>query len=291
MRINNYGTETVPKWFTVTTVSINGEVKEIIPAFTDSSIKPKDFSKDPIFQTIDRSKILDTVFCFTDSQVFIQEAVKLYDYYGREITDISEEMPPVMVYLDKTDNINLLDLIEVPLPVKLISCSSVADAYQRVATTAYLSQSPSKNDWIGFAGIVTKDELLLQIRKFGIEFGMNGTTAQGYFGLSTTVSMLQNKAILLNNSLPKAEYRTYEQAKNLMKATVQAFGVKTAKQTRYIKAINYCVGTYTLDTIIKALNHIGATEKLELDVATCEDKVNCLQNIITTQALEFRKSA
>ena len=38
----------------------------------------------------------------------------------------------------------------------------------------------------------------------------------------------------MSSSLFKEEYRTYAQAEQLMKATVQAFGVKAAKQTRYI---------------------------------------------------------
>ena len=49
MQIINYGTETAPKWLAVATVSIKGEEQDIIPAFTDYSIKQKDFSKDKVF--------------------------------------------------------------------------------------------------------------------------------------------------------------------------------------------------------------------------------------------------
>ena len=72
-----------------------------------------------------------------------------------------------MVYLDKADNVNLLGLTDEPLQAELVECDSVSDAYRRVATTAYLSQCPSKDEWIGYAGIVTGDELFLNIRKFG----------------------------------------------------------------------------------------------------------------------------
>ena len=135
----------------------------------------------------------------------------------------------------------MLGLTDEPLQAELVECDSVADAYHRVATTAYLSQCPSKDEWIGYAGIVTGDELFLNIRKFGIMYSMPGTAVQGYFGISTTVSLLQSKALAMSSSLFKEEYRTYAQAEQLMKATVQAFGVKAAKQTRYIKAINYCI--------------------------------------------------
>ncbi len=282
MKILNIGTDTAPKWFAVATVSIDGKEQKIIPAFTEYSIQRKDFSKDKIYEKIDKSKILPTVFCFTKSEIFIKEKVRLFDYSGKELIDIPNEAPQIMVYLDKADNINLLGL-DIPLKAELIDCKSVADAYHHVATTAYLSQCPSKDDWIGLAGIVSKDQLLLEIRRFGNTFGMNGTTAQGYFGLNTTTSYMQSKAISFSSLLPKGDFRTYQQAEILMKATVQAFGAKAAKQTRYIKAINYCISLYSFDLVCKALNNIGATEKLQLDASLCEDKIHCLQSILIEQ--------
>lgn len=285
MKTINYGTETAPKWFVVATVTINGEEMEIIPAFTNFSIKRKNFSDDKIFPSIDKSKILDTIFFFTDSKKFFEEKVELYDYHDREITASSDDMPPIMVYLDKADNVNLLGLVDSPLPAKFITCESVADAYQRVSTTAYLSQCPSKDDWIGLAGIASNDELLMMIRIFSNDYEMSGTTAQGYFGLSTTTSFMQSKAVSVSALLPKGEYRTRTQAEHLMKSTVQAFGAKAAKQTRYIKAINYCISDYGFEIVCEALNNIGATEKLHLDASKCEDKVQCLQGIIIEQAI------
>ena len=282
MKHVNLGTDTAPKWFAVATVSIDGKEQKIIPAFTEYSIQRKDFSKDKIYEKIDKSKILPTVFCFTKSEIFIKEKVRLFDYSGKELIDIPNEAPQIMVYLDKADNINLLGL-DIPLKAELIDCKSVADAYHHVATTAYLSQCPSKDDWIGLAGIVSKDQLLLEIRRFGNTFGMNGTTAQGYFGLNTTTSYMQSKAISFSSLLPKGAFRTYQQAEILMKATVQAFGAKAAKQTRYIKAINYCISLYSFDLVCKALNNIGATEKLQLDASLCEDKIHCLQSILIEQ--------
>ena len=154
----NFGTETDPKWLAVATVSINDEEQDIIPAFTDYSIKQKDFSKDKVYAAMDKSKILPTIFCLTDAEVFIKENVKLFDYHGREIDELPEGAPRIFVYLDKPDNINLWSL-DIPIKAEVVSCDSVADAYQRIAATAYLSQCPSKDDWIGFAGVVSKDEL------------------------------------------------------------------------------------------------------------------------------------
>ena len=168
MKVVKLGSEEAPKWYFVTKVIINGKEQEIIPAFTDYSIKRKDFEKDKVCEFIDKSKFLPTVVCFTEAKPFYAENVPLYDYDGRKIEALPDNAPAVMVYLDKADNVNLLGLIDEPLPAELVKCDSVSDAYRRVATTAYLSQCPSKDEWIGYAGIVTGDELFQNIRKFGI---------------------------------------------------------------------------------------------------------------------------
>ena len=54
--IKNLGSEEAPKWYFVTTILVNGEELEIIPAFTDYYIKPKNFEKYKVFKAIDKSK-------------------------------------------------------------------------------------------------------------------------------------------------------------------------------------------------------------------------------------------
>lgn len=290
MKVVKLGSEEAPKWYFVTKVIINGKEQEIIPAFTDYSIKRKDFEKDKVCEFIDKSKFLPTVVCFTEAKPFYAENVPLYDYDGRKIEALPDNAPAVMVYLDKADNVNLLGLIDEPLPAELVKCDSVSDAYRRVATTAYLSQCPSKDEWIGYAGIVTEDELFQNIRKFGIRYSMPGTAVQGYFGMSTTVSLLQSKALAASSSPYNGKHRSYEEAERLMKATVQAFGVKAAKQTRYIKAINYCISQYDFETVCKVLDNIGATEKLQVETVKCEDKISCIQQLIIEHVLKMHEA-
>lgn len=290
MKTLNLGSEEAPKWYFATTIKLNGKEQEIIPAFTDYSIKRKDFEKDKVCEFIDKSKFLPTVVCFTEAKPFYAENVPLYDYDGRKIEALPDNAPAVMVYLDKADNVNLLGLIDEPLPAELVKCDSVSDAYRRVATTAYLSQCPSKDEWIGYAGIVTGDELFQNIRKFGIRYSMPGTAVQGYFGISTTVSLLQSKALAASSSPYNGKHRSYEEAERLMKATVQAFGVKAAKQTRYIKAINYCISQYDFETVCKVLDDISATEKLQVEAAKCEDRISCIQQLIMEHVVAMREA-
>lgn len=290
MKTINLGSQEAPKWYHIATVNINGKEQEIIPAFTDYSIKRKNFEKDKVYESIDKSKLLPTKFCFCSAESFYAENVSLYDYDGRKIESLPDNAPAVMVYLDKADNVNLFGLIDEPLQVEIVECDSVSDAYRRVTTTAYLSQCPSKDEWIGYAGIVTRDELLLNIRKFGIIYCISGTAVQGYFGMSTTVSLLQRKALAMSSSSFTGKYRSYQQAELLMKATVQAFGAKAAKQTRYIKAINYCISQYGFNAICEVLNNIGATEKLQIEAAKCEDKISCIQQLIIERVVTMRNT-
>lgn len=286
----NFGSEETPKFHAVITITVNGETREVIPAFTDYSFKRKNFEKDKLFKSVDKTKILPTLFCFAESRIFIDEGILLHDYTGRELVDLQDIQIPVMVYLDKADNINLFGLLNEPLPSVIIPCESVAEAYQKVATTAYLSQGASKDDWVGLGGIVSKDELLIQIRQFGNKYEIGGTTAQGYFGLSANTSLLQSKALVMESSALLGEHRTFEQAENLFKAMVQAFGVRAAQQTRYVKAINTCISQFDMATIMEALKKIGATEKLQIEKSKCDDKIACLQSLIIEQATLLKHS-
>lgn len=236
---------------------------------------------------MDKSKILPTIFCLTDAEVFIKENVKLFDYHGREIDELPEGAPRILVYLDKPDNINLWSL-DIPIKAEIVECDSVADAYQRVATTAYLSQCPSKDDWIGLAGIVSKDGLLLQIKKFSNSFGMNGTAAQGYFGLDTTTSLMQSKAILASALLPKGEHRTYSQAEILMKAAVQAFGAKAAKQTRYIPLIIAFHNT-ALKESVRLLTILKLTRNLNWMLPNVRIKFNAFKELSLSRFIHCTK--
>lgn len=65
-------------------VLINGEQKDVIPAFTKFSIKRRDLSKSKILENLDKNKILPTIFAFTSTKPFRDENVTLFDYWSRD---------------------------------------------------------------------------------------------------------------------------------------------------------------------------------------------------------------
>lgn len=269
-------------------VLINGEQKEIIPAFTKFSIKRKDCQKNKILENIDKKKILPTPFAFTGSKPFRDENVILLDYNGVEIP--AELDGNALVYLDDPKTINLFELLEEPLTSIMVECESVAEAYSLVATTFALSQLPAKDEWIGLGAATTQENVLSQILQFAKDKKMNGTAAQAYFGLSYRISSLQKAAITMVTPLEDMKFRSLDEATALFQATENAFGTRYAIQTRYVKALNTSIKFYTLNEVIEALNAMDEVTKKAIINAPCEEKRQFIQNFITKQ-VEAHKNA
>lgn len=268
---------------------INGEQKEVIPAFTKFSIKRKEFSKSKILENIDKNKILPTTFAFTDTKPFRDEDVALFDYNGVEIPQELDEL--VLVYLDDPKTVNMFELSEEPLNSVMVECKSVADAYSFVATTFVVSQLPAKDEWIGLSAVTTKENVLSQILQFAKDRKMNGTAAQAYFGLTYRISSLQKAAITMVTPFENVEFRSLDEATILFKTVENAFGTRCAVQTRYIKAINTSIKLYDLNKVVEALNAIDEETRQGIINAPCEDKRQYIQDFITTQVRAHKDAA
>ena len=275
--------------FVTATIIINGEQKDVIPAFTKFSIKRKDLSKSKILENLDKGKILPTIFAFTSTKPFRDEEVTLFDYNGVEIPQELDEQ--VLVYLDDPKTINLFELLEEPLQSVLVECKSVAEAYSYVAVTCAIAQLPTKDEWIGIGAATTKENVLSQILQFAKERRMNGTAAQAYFGLSCRIASLQKAAVTMVTPFEDLKFRSLEEATRLFQATEKAFGAKCALQTRYIKALNTSIKINTLDEVIEALNAIDEVTKRTIIDARCEEKRQYIQDFITKQIGMHRNAA
>lgn len=253
----NGGNESIA--LAVVNVSINGEVKEILPAFTKFSIRRRNLSK--TMESVDKTKILPTVFGFTTADIFRKENVALMDFNGNVIPEEVDGQATVLVYLDKADNVNLLDEFPKTLPAVVVECENVADAYNRVSTSFALAQTPQKDEWVGLCEVTTKEDVLSQIREFANEHKMNGTVAQAYFGLRYTISVLQKAALTKTTPLEdNTSCRTMEEATQLYDAVKLALGAKAAGQTRYVKALNTSVNLYSLKQVLDALGALRPAE-------------------------------
>lgn len=276
-KILNAGGETVK--FAAITVSINGEQKDIIPAFTEYSIKRKALSKNKILENIDKNKILPTLFAFTGTKPFRDDNIVLFDYNGVEIPQELDKN--VLVSLDKPDTINLFGVLDAPFNSAMVECDSVAEAYSRVATTFAISQMPKKDEWIGLGIATTKDNVLSQILQFANDNKMNGTTAQVYFGLSYNISSLKKAAITMASPLEDAKFRSKDEATKLFQAVEKAFGTRCAVLTKYVKALNVSINRYSLNEVVEVLSEFDKDLKQSILDAQSNERSQLIQAILS----------
>lgn len=274
--------------FAAVTISINGEQKDIIPAFTEFSIKRKDFSKSKILENIDKNKILPALFAFTGTKPFRDENITLLDYNG---VGIPQELDgEVLVSLDKPDTINLFGVLDAPFSSVMVECNTVAEAYSRVATTFAISQMPKKDEWIGLGIATTKDNVLSQILQFANEHKMSGTTAQAYFGLSYNISSLKKAAITMASPLEDAKFRSMDEATKLFQAIGKAFGTKYAVLTQYVKALNVSIKRYSLNEVVEVLSELDKDSKQSISDAQSNERSQLIQAILSEKIVLRRNN-
>lgn len=267
-------------------VFINGESKDIIPAFTKFSIKRKDLSKSKILENLDKGKILPAIFAFTSTKPFRDENITLFDYNGVEIPQELDN--DVLVSLDKPDTINLLGLLDAPLISAMVECKSVAEAYSYVATSFAIAQLPTKDEWIGLGAVTTKENVLSQILQFAEDNKMNGTTAQAYFGLSCRIVSLKKAAMMMESPLEGAKFRSVDEATKLFQAIERAFGARCAVLTQYVKALNVSIERYSFDEVVEVLNDLDKEAKQFISDAQNNERSLRIQAILSEKIVLCR---
>lgn len=274
--------------YVTATVIINGESKDIIPAFTKFSIKRKDLSKSKILENLDKGKILPAIFAFTSTKPFRDENITLFDYNGVEIPQELDN--DVLVSLDKPDTINLLGLLDTPLTSAVVECKSVAEAYSYVATSFAIAKLPTKDEWIGLGAVTTKENVLSQILQFAKDNKMNGTTAQAYFGLSYRIASLKKAAMMMESPFEGAKFRSVDEATKLFQAIEKAFGARCAVLTQYVKALNVSINRYSLDEVVEVLNSLDKISKQSILGARNHERSLLIQAILSERIILRRNN-
>lgn len=257
-------------------VLINGEQQEIIPAFTKKSVQSKDLSKGDI--AIDEDKLLPSLFCFAEVSPYREQGVALFDANNTEIPQgLPQEAPPVLVYLDKPDTVNLIRFVNNPVRAEIIHIDSVEDAVRRIALSNYVAKRMTKANWRQLA--VGASEILQRITDFATEHKISAKTAQCYFGVNPSVSCLQKTAILGEDVLAGENPRETESAQMLYQTIADKFGAKFARQTRNIKVFNACVNENGFDAVIPKIQ------------ALTDDAIEYIKNASKdSETLSFRLS-
>lgn len=255
----------------VINTTINGEEKEIIPAFTKFSIRRRNLSK--TMESVDKTKILPTIFAFAKVDIFRKEKLQLFDFNGKVIPEEVDEKATVLVYLDKADNLNLFEYMDGVIPAEVVECEDVQDAYNRVSTSFALSQIPQKNEWLGLCEATTSDKALSDVREFVNDHKVNGTVAQSYFGLRFTISELKKAALSKTSPIgDQTTMRSKKDAERLYTAVSDSLTVRAANQTRIARSINSITQKYSVDDVVNALRVMTPTDRNDILEAPCDDR-------------------
>lgn len=224
-------------------------------------------------ESVDKTKILPTVFGFVNASIFRAEGVTLKDFYGNEIPSEVDEQTTVLVYLDKSDNLNLFECSEEPLKAEMVECENVADAYNRVSTSFVLSQLPQKDEWVGLCEATTSDNVLSQIREFANTHKVNGTVAQSYFGLRYTIADLKRSAVSKTSPLgDDTTFRSKDDAERLYSAASEYLTVRAANQTRIARSLNTSVQKYSVEDVVSALGDMRLNDQKAIIDAPCDER-------------------
>lgn len=262
----------------IVNILINGEEREIIPAFSKFSVARSNLNKTK--EILNPSKILPSLFVFTEPKIFRTEKHDLFDYNGVVIPEELDNQ--VLVYGDKADNINLWDIITEPLKSEIISCQTVGEFYQAIASTFACSQVPRKNDWTGICEATTSDNIFSDVREFSNENKLAGTVSLSYFGVNLTLSDLKKSAIVMSTPFNDGEtFRSKAEAKKLFSAVSYSIGKKAACQTRYIKGINPVIDEYSIDEVLLILNKLDSKSKKRISDAPSHLKSGMVTTILT----------
>lgn len=250
-------------------VLINGEQQNIIPAFTEKSVQSKDLTKGDI--AIDEDKLLPSLFCFADASPYRANGVALFDANNTEIPqELPEGMPPVLVYLDKPDSVNLIRFVNNPVRAEIIHVDSVEDAMRRIALSNYVAKPMTKANWRNLA--MEASDTLRKITDFAIEHKISAKTAQCYFGLNPSVSCLQKTAILGEDIIAGENPRDTESAQMLYQTIADKFGAKFARQTRNIKVFNACVNENGFKAVIPKIQALADDAVKEIKDASMDSE-------------------
>lgn len=266
----------------VINVEIDGEKKEVIPAFTKFSIPRRN---PPIFlRDVDRKKLLPTLFPFTEPAIFRAENHQLFDFNGTEIPKELDEK--VLVYLDKADNLQLFEVLaEETLLAKIVKFDNISEAYRSVSLSFAYTQLPQKDGWMRLSSAVTTESVLSDITSFVEHHKVSGTTAQAYFSLKVKVTDLK-KACTLGLSPLDGENtpRTKEQANKLYEAVQKTLTAKIANKTRIAREIDALTRHFEndVDKIVSALNNLDPKAIKKISKAKYDDQASLLNTTIST---------
>lgn len=270
---------------------INGELKEIIPAFTDYNMEqPKQKATG---EHGDPSKRLAVKFHFASPKLFWdeQDEDKRINLFDRNHNYIEPNTDNVYVVCDTADTYWRVLVDDVLEDVEIHDFKSVEDYAQAIGNTMLFSRCLNKVEEMGYAALATGEEAAKAVFEFSKENEVPISTAKLY--LDTELKPVAVKAMMLGKKPPVTLTlgRNPEEAQALYDQIFLTFNKGGAKSRYAISAVNSLMkkSKYTFDEIIICLSKVPSSEITLAQLAKCGDKKDCIQDVLSAWLVDYRR--
>ena len=270
---------------------INGELKEIIPAFTDYNMEqPKQKATG---EHGDPSKRLAVKFHFANPKPFWdeQDEDKRIHLFDRNHNYIEPNTDNVYVVCDTADTYWRVLVDDVLEDVEIHDFESVEDYAQATSNTMLYSRCLNKVEEMGYAALATGDEAAKAVFEFAKKNEVPVSTAKLY--LDIEYKPVTVKVMMLGKKPPVTLMlgRSQEEAQELFDHNKLTFNKGGAKSRYAISAENSLIkkGKYTFEEIITCLTMIPSSEITLTQLAKCGEKKECIQETLSGWLIEYRR--
>lgn len=269
---------------------INGELIEIIPAYTDYNMEqPKKKANGDLG---DPSKRLAVIFHFARPKPFWEGTegdfkINLFDRNGKFIEPNTEN---VLVVCDTADTYWRVFEDEVLEDVQIHDFKSVKEYAQAVGNTMLHSRSMNKVEELGNAALATGNQAANTVFAYAKKNKISVSTAKLY--LDVDYKPADVKAMRLGYEAPATLTlgRSIEEAQELLDQMLLT--LSGGAKSRYgISAVNSLMkkGKYTFEEIMMCLKQIPSSEITLTQLAKCGDKKECIQDTLGGWLIDYRR--
>jgi len=270
---------------------INGELKEIIPAFTDYNMEqPKKKANGDLGAP---SKRLAVKFHFANPKLFWDDQdekkrINLFDRNGKFIEPNTDNVYVVCDTADTYWRVFEDDILE---DVEIHNFDSVEDYAQATTNTMLYSRCLNKVEEMGYAALATGNEAAKAVFEFAKKNEVPISTAKLY--LDTEFKPVAVKAMMLGKRPPVTLTlgRSLDEAQALYDQIFLTFNKGGAKSRYAISAVNSLMkkSKYTFDEIIICLSKVPSSEITLAQLAKCGDKKDCIQDVLSAWLVDYRR--
>lgn len=277
-----------PRSKTTVIAVIDGEEREITLARTMYSMDMLKPSQEKLLEAVDKGKLLDEIFHFSNTDIFYRAGIKLYNMEGEEIPEGTEN---VLVPVETSGTYWRFTFDDVLKHVQVHTFESVEEFAQVTGTTDLLSRSRNTVEKMGIAALATDDATYKAVYELARKTGMPGSSAMAYLGVQLKGTTTLEMSIGLRHKDVPVPTRSLEEAFDLFQQICFTFTPADAKKRYPIRAINSVMhaGGYNLDTIMHALKTIPSDDVHRALLADCGSKEACISNVLLKFIIEMQQ--